>query len=80
LNFDNVTLWFAKTDEDKIITINEINDRNIHNKYYCPMCGSDLIPKATKSKYITEHFAHIDVSKCNNETMIHWWFKNKFLE
>jgi predicted RNA-binding Zn-ribbon protein involved in translation (DUF1610 family) len=78
--FDNVTLWFAKTDKDKIITINEINDINRHDKYFCPMCGSELIPKAIESKYITEHFAHIDASKCNNETMMHWWFKNKFLE
>ena len=43
------------------------------------MCGSDLIPKALESVQITPHFAHIDASKCNSETMIHWWFKNKFL-
>ncbi len=43
------------------------------------MCGSNLVPKALDSVQITPHFAHIDASKCNSETMIHWWFKNKFL-
>lgn len=80
LNFENVTLWFAKNEKGKIITIDEIDENNKNDKYYCPVCGSELIPKAINSKYITQHFAHVDASKCNNETMIHWWFKNKFLE
>ena len=76
---DNVKLWFAKDDNDKVITINEINENNKDNTYSCPMCGSKLIPKAIKSKQVTSHFAHSDVSKCG-ESMIHWWFKNKFIE
>ncbi|MDD4778985.1 MAG: hypothetical protein PHT02_00080 [Tissierellia bacterium] len=79
MNYENVTLWFAKDNNDKIITIDEINDNNKNDTYLCPMCGSNLIPKATKSKKVSSHFAHIDASKCNSETMIHWWFKNKFL-
>ncbi|MNI73957.1 hypothetical protein D3C73_1300050 [compost metagenome] len=44
------------------------------------MCNSNLIPKATKSVRVSSHFAHMDVSKCTPESMIHWWFKNKFIE
>lgn len=80
MSLDNVTLWFAKDKNNSIITIDEINDKNRHEPYYCPMCNSDIIPRAIGSKQVTEHFAHIDASKCNNETMIHWWFKHKFLE
>lgn len=77
MNYD-VNLWFAKDKENNIITIDEVDENN-KEQYYCPLCGSELIPKATKSKYVTPHFAHIDASKCNSETMVHWWFKNKFL-
>lgn len=80
LSYDNVKLWFAKNVTDDIVTIDEINKENKNDTYLCPMCGSKLIPKAIKSKQITSHFAHVDVSKCNSETMIHWWFKHKFLE
>lgn len=80
MNYDNVTLWFAKNQTGKIVTIDEIVDTNKTDKYSCPMCGSDLIPKAIKSNQVTSHFAHVDASKCSNESMIHWWFKNKFLE
>jgi len=80
LNYDNVNLWFAKDKYGNIITIDEINDSNRKNKYYCPLCNSDLIPKAIKSNHMSEHFAHIDASKCNAESRIHWWFKNKFIE
>ncbi len=77
--YDNVNLWFAKDANNNIVTIDEVNLESKDN-FYCPMCGSDLIPKAIKSKLITAHFAHIDASKCNGEGMIHFWFKNKFLE
>lgn len=77
--YDNVNLWFAKDVNNNIVTIDEVNFKSKDN-YYCPMCGSDLIPKAIKSHLITAHFAHIDASKCNGEGMVHFWFKNKFLE
>jgi len=79
LGFDNVTLWFARNANNDIVTINEINDDNKHGSYSCPMCGSALTPKALKSEQVTSHFAHVDASKCNGESMIHWWFKNKFI-
>jgi len=76
----NINLWFAKNTNNDIVTINEIEVKNNKEKYYCPLCGSEVIPKATNSKLITAHFAHIDASKCTSESMIHWWFKHKFLE
>lgn len=72
-----VKLWFARNQEDEIITINEADKNNI---YYCALCGSQLIPKALESIQVQPHFAHIDASKCTSEHMIHWWFKNKLLE
>lgn len=79
MSYDNVRLWFAKNDSS-IITIDEINDNNKNKEYSCPICGSEVTPKATKSTRITPHFAHIDASKCDSEAMIHWWFKNKFID
>lgn len=75
-----MNLWFAKNQYDNLVTIDDINDENKKNTYSCPMCSSSVIPKATKSIKVTPYFAHVDVSKCNSETMIHFWFKNKFLE
>ena len=76
---NNVSLWFARDKNDNIITIDKIGENNSH-KYYCPICNSDVIPKATKSNSkVSAHFAHIDRSKCSSESMIHWWFKHKFL-
>lgn len=79
MNYDNVKLWFAHNNGN-IVTIDEINEENKNENYSCPVCGSELKPKAIKSKQVSSHFAHIDSSKCNSETMIHWWFKHKFLE
>ena len=78
--YNNINLWFAKNANNDIVTINEIEVKDNKEKYYCPLCGSKVIPKATKSKLITAHFAHVDASKCSSESMIHWWFKHKFLE
>ena len=76
---NNVNLWFARNSNDEIITINDIN-LEIKDKYHCPLCGSEVIPKAIKEKSIVRsHFAHIDRSKCEGESLIHWWCKNKML-
>ncbi|WP_206207756.1 zinc-ribbon domain containing protein [Virgibacillus profundi] len=80
MSYENVKLWFARDEAKNIITINEVDKKNKHNTYNCPICGSDLKPKAIESKRITPHFAHVDASKCSSETMIHWWFKHRFLE
>ena len=77
--YENVNLWFAKVSNGDIVTIDEINENNKSN-YYCPMCGSEVIPKAIKEdSIVSSHFAHIDKSKCNGEGMVHYWFKNKLL-
>ena len=77
MSFENVNLWFAKNNDGKIITINEVNEDNKHNKYYCPLCNSEVV--ARQGEINSWCFAHIDKSKCDGESMIHWWFKNKFL-
>ncbi|RYI30592.1 hypothetical protein EVU96_09255 [Bacillus infantis] len=79
MGYENVKLWFAKDESDKIVTIDEIH-KGKKTTYQCPVCGSGLKPKAIDSKRITPHFAHIDASKCNSESQIHFWFKHKFLE
>ena len=79
MSYENVNLWFAKIENGNIVTIDEV-DRNHRDKYYCPMCGSELIPKAIKEDtIISSHFAHVDKSKCSGEGMVHFWFKNKLL-
>ncbi|MFJ3388782.1 hypothetical protein [Lysinibacillus sp. NPDC086135] len=73
----NVNLWFARDNHGEITTI--LNSNN-ENTYTCPICNSEVIPKALESKQITPHFAHIDRNKCSNESMLHFWFKHKFIE
>jgi hypothetical protein len=80
MSYENVKLWFAKDEYERIVTIDEVNENNKNNTYLCPVCGSNLKPKAVKSKQITSHFAHVDASKCNSESQIHFWFKHRFLE
>ena len=76
----DVALWFARNSKDEIVTINEIKHYH-EDKYTCPLCNSEVIPKAIRDDAkVTEHFAHIDKSKCTPESMIHWWYKNKFLQ
>lgn len=77
--YENINLWFAKDKNSNIITVDEVTEEN-KSTYYCPLCNSEVIPKAIKKNAkITSHFAHIDKSKCNSESMIHWWFKHKYL-
>lgn len=73
----DVNLWFARNQNNEIISI--INS-NKNDEYICPICTSKVIPKALESKKKSPHFAHTDVSKCNGEAMIHWWYKNKFIQ
>lgn len=73
-------MWFARDNDDNIVTVNDLGENNKSDTYYCPICGSGLKLKAIDSNLVTPHFAHVDASKCNSETMIHWWFKHKFLE
>lgn len=74
---DNIQIWFAKNSNDKIVTIDEV-DKTREDTYYCPICGSKLI--ARQGDIMSWHFAHIDKSKCNNESIYHFWYKNKLLQ
>ena len=73
----NVNLWFARNEDNVIIGV--LNS-NSNNTYTCPICASKVIPKALESKQVTPHFAHIDKEKCSSESMLHFWFKHKFIE
>ncbi len=74
-----VALWFAKNSKGEIKTIDEVKYHD--DKYYCPLCNSEVIPKALReNSKVAEHFAHLDRSKCTPESMIHWWYKNKFIQ
>jgi predicted RNA-binding Zn-ribbon protein involved in translation (DUF1610 family) len=48
LSYENVKLWFAKDKNENIITVDEINEDNKKNTYYCPVCGSDCKPCRNK--------------------------------
>lgn len=74
---ENINLWFAKDENNEIITIDKASK---NNKYYCPICGGEVIPKALNSDMISPHFAHIDRESCEGESIIHWWTKNNLLK
>ncbi|MDD3171722.1 MAG: hypothetical protein PHO86_05320 [Bacilli bacterium] len=60
--------------------VTTIFDAVQNENYYCPVCGSDVIPKAIgENCIVTPHFAHIDKSKCSSESVLHFWFKNQLL-
>lgn len=73
----DVQLWFARNEKEEIVSIIETAYRE---KYYCPLCGSEVIPKAKQSAKVTPHFAHLNRNECKGESIIHWWFKNKFID
>lgn len=75
----NINLWFAKDESGEIVTIDKIKNE-YKNKYYCPLCGSEVIPKAVDSDKVSPHFAHIDRSKCSGESIVHYWVKNELIK
>lgn len=74
---NDVQLWFAKDSDGKIVTIDEV-DKTKEDTYYCPICGSEV--NSRQGKIQSWCFAHIDKSKCNNESIYHFWYKNKLLQ
>ena len=78
-DFGNVSLWFAKNENNELVTIDKLND-NYEGKYHCPLCGSEVIPKAVNSNKISPHFAHLDRESCSGETLVHWWVKNQLIK
>lgn len=80
MSYDNIQLPFAKNNDDELITIDDIDNSNKNEIFSCPICDSQVKPRAIKSIDVTPHFYHIDASKCNQESVVHFWFKHKFLE
>lgn len=77
MELSNINLWFAKDENSEIITIDKSNK---NNKYICPICGGEVIPKALNSDFVSPHFAHINREDCGGEKFIHWWTKNNLLK
>lgn len=73
----DVNLWFAKDINENIVVIDEV-DKTKGDKYFCPICGSEVIPR--QGEIQTWCFAHVDRSQCNSESMVHWWVKHKLIE
>lgn len=78
MGFENINLWFAKDSNNKTVLAKDITKSIKHKNYICPICNSCVIPKT--GDVMTWHFAHKDASKCNSETMIHWWVKNELIK
>lgn len=76
--FENINLWVARNNDGELITIDEINEINKKDQYFCPICNSEVITRLGDIK--SHHFAHVDKSKCDNEAMVHFWVKNKLIE
>lgn len=76
--FENINLWVARNSNGDLVTIDEINDSNKRNQYFCPICSSEVIARLGDIK--SHHFAHVDKSKCDGEAMVHFWVKNKLIE
>ena len=71
----DVKLWFAYNENKEVI---KIGDADINKTYFCPCCGADVFPKATKSKKVTMHFCHVSGESCSDnggESYIHKWIK-----
>lgn len=75
----NINLWFAKDENGEIVTVNDVN-KEYEGKYYCPLCGSEVIPKALDSNMVSPHFAHINREACSGESIVHYWVKNQLIK
>lgn len=75
---DNVSLWYAKDNNGDVVLI---EDAKKGEKYFCPICMSEVIPRGiNENSQVSPHYAHIDKSKCTSESIIHWWVKNEFIK
>jgi len=82
----DVQLFWANDENGNIAIIFDMVEEDRNKKYTCPVCGSEVRPvvpggktKDGKVAQVSSHFSHFDASKCNSETAVHWWFKNKIL-
>lgn len=70
-------LIVAKDKYGKYVKISEANKDEI---YYCPVCNGEVKARAIGSDKVQPHFYHITESNCNNESILHWMFKNWLFE
>lgn len=70
-------LIVAKNKEGNYTKISEANKDEI---YYCPVCNGEVKARAIGSDKVQPHFYHITESSCNNESILHWMFKNWLFE
>lgn len=77
---DSVALFYAKDEFENYILINEINEANKDKEYVCPICGGVVRPRCLESTSTSMHFYHLNANTCNNETAMHFWYKNKFID
>ncbi|MGL5328856.1 MAG: competence protein CoiA family protein, partial [Peptostreptococcaceae bacterium] len=76
----DVQLWFANDLDSDDLDICYAPNASLNKNYLCPVCGSKVVPKGTKDgALVAPHFAHVNKDMCSTESMIHWWFKNKFI-
>lgn len=82
----DVQLFWANDENNEVAIIYDLKQEDRNKKYKCPVCGSEVKPVAIEYKtkdgntaQVSPHFSHYDITKCNSETAIHWWFKNKIL-
>lgn len=85
--YDNITLGFAKDKDNNIVYIDKLTEEDRSRNFYCPVCSTEVKPVAingiTKNgdiSQVTPHFSHYDSSKCNSESLKHWWYKNEFIK
>lgn len=70
-------LIIAKDKDGKYIKISEANNET---EYYCPICNGVIKPRAIGSEKVQPHFYHVSETNCNNESILHWMFKNWLFE
>lgn len=70
-------LIIAKDKDGKYIKISEANNET---EYYCPICNGIIKPRAIGSEKVQPHFYHVSETNCNNESILHWMFKNWLFE
>ena len=80
--YNDVQLFWAKDENNDIAIIYDLQEQDRHKKYTCPICDSEVKPVAIggvtkdgKVAQVSGHFSHYDASKCSNETVIHYFFK-----
>lgn len=76
---ENVGLFYAKDKFENILLINEITEHNKDVDLICPICGTQVRPRAINSDKVSPHFYHVNATDHSSETVLHWWYKNAYI-